>query len=290
MRALVLSKTKFENLKKYVLDKNIANTECKLYLLDLKLKKKLLKIFYINEGLYFGNKLLTINSLIDQKDNIGIDELVMPNELVVVQNKVAGFSMPYIENNNLQLVLQDYNVSITEKIKLLKQVGKILETVVNTFPYNKPFYLSDIHEGNFIVDNNNNIKVVDMDGCKIANNDPSPIKYLQTNPNLNNSHKYIVDEGIYKPNINSEYMCYMIMILNTISHTQINKLTLETFYEYICYLRKLGFSYELLEHFSNIYTEANNENPLKLLDEITYNKKTPRAHYKVFEAIRKKSI
>lgn len=286
MKTLVISKNKLESLEKYVLEKNINNTECKLYIWDGKVEKKMLKIFYINEGVYFGNKLLTINSLYDAKKKINIPELVMPEKLVIVKNNVVGYSMPFIEGRNLLNILSDYKVPISQKIEFLRQVGKIIEKVQNKSPYDQPFYLSDIHEANFIYDSKRNkVCAVDLDGCKIANNDPSPIKYLSTNPNMNNlTYKYIRNEnGIYKPNANSELLCYILMILNTISHHQINRLNTYEFYSYIHYLRDLGFSYELLDCFNNIYTSANNTSPVELIEEIEYNQNTPKALYKVFE-------
>lgn len=291
MKTLVISKNKFASLKEFILNKDIINTESKLYLWDSKINKKLLKIFFNTEGLYFENKLLTINSLIDAKDSINIEELVMPEKLVVVKNKVVGFSMPFIENDNLQIILNNLNIPISTKIDYLKQVGQLLERVKKNRPFNQAFYLSDVHEANFIYDKQmNQIRAVDLDSCKIANNKPSAIKYLSTNPNVDAiNYKYIKDkDDLYKPNSNSEILCYIMMILNTISRKQINGLSSIEYFSYLFYLRDLGFSYELLDLFGKIYTGSKNVSPHELLDEISHNKNTPRAHYKIFEYINKK--
>lgn len=293
MEALVINKAKFKKLEQLKLNKEIFNTECQLFILDSKVTKKLLKIFYIDEGVYFGNKLLTINSLIDAKEEINMEELMLPEKLVVVGNKVAGFSMPFINNKNLQTILKSKEVPLATKIKFLKEVGKIIEQVQNIKPYNQPFHLSDVHESNFIYDLNKKIiRAVDLDSCKIVNNEASPINFLSTNKTIHNfPHKYYKNEnGIYESNTNTEYFCFVIMVLNTISYNQINHLSISDFYMYLQYLRDLGFSNELIDYFSNIYTNSPNKIAIDSLDEISYNKKAARAHHKVFEYKYKKNI
>ena len=286
METLVINKTNYKKLKKLELNKDICNTECKLFILDNKVVKKLLKIFFINEGVYFGNKLLTINSLIDAKDEINIKELILPEKLVVVGDKVAGFSMPYINNYNLQLILSSKDVPISQKIIFLKEIGKIIEKIQYIKPYNKAFYLSDIHESNFIYDLEKKIVcAVDLDGCKITNNEPSPIKFLSTNKNVSKyPYKYPQKENnVYIPNSNTEYFCYMMMILNTISYNQINHLSESDFYLYLQYLKDLGFSHEFLSQFYTIYTNSNNKFEIDTLNEIPSNNNIAKAHYKVFK-------
>lgn len=86
MKAINLSKHAFSSLQEFNIGKDILNTECKLYFYRDGLSTKLLKIFYIKQGNYFGNKLLTINSLMDSKKEIDIEEVVYPEKLVVVGN------------------------------------------------------------------------------------------------------------------------------------------------------------------------------------------------------------
>ncbi|MDD4706327.1 MAG: hypothetical protein PHS24_03865 [Bacilli bacterium] len=286
METLVINKTNFNKLKKLQLDNGIYNTECQLFILDNKIVKKLLKIFYINEGVYFSNKLLTINSLIDAKDEINMEELILPEKLVIIGNKVAGFSMPYIDNINLHTILKSKDVPISNKINLLKDIGKIIEKIQYIKPYNQTFHLSDIHEANFIYDFDKKIVcAVDLDSCKIVNNEPSPINFLVTSKNVDNyPFKYPKKENnVFMPNSNTEYFCYMMMILNTISYEQINRLSEIEFYMYLQYLQDLGFSYEFLNPFYNIYTNSNNKFEIESLDELSFNQNVSRAHYKVFK-------
>ena len=70
----------FNRLQPFVLEKGTVSIESDLYILPAKANhpKQLLKKYKKINGEYFGNKLLTINSLIDNKDNINIEELVLP--------------------------------------------------------------------------------------------------------------------------------------------------------------------------------------------------------------------
>ena len=112
------------------LDSCIMNTEGKLFIIPEKTKwatnTKVLKVFYNKEGDMFGNKLFTINSLINKKDEIGIEELIFPEKLAIIDGKVCGYTMPYIENINLSLIHQDNNIPNNIKINYLKQIGEIL--------------------------------------------------------------------------------------------------------------------------------------------------------------------
>lgn len=291
MKTICFTKRQVEKLEAFHLDREIINTEGALFVLKNFHRSKLLKIFYNNEGLYFGNKLLTINSLLDKKDEINIDSLVMPEELVIVNKKVAGFSMPLIENENLLLLLNDPNLEISKKINLLKQVGCILKQVQHQQPYGDPMYLSDIHPANFIYNaDEDKVYAVDLDSCKIANNETPPIYYLEVNPCVKDlEFKYIRGRaGYFVPNANSEIFCYNMMILGTIANEKIFSLSTEEYFGYLGYLKFLDFSTELIDNFANLYTGKDNEFPCDLIDEIAHNPKTPRAHYKVYTNLKNK--
>ena len=77
MEVINLSKKRFESLEPYELPANIFNTEAKMYTLPIKNRwqtvNKILKRLYITSGPIFGNKLQTINSLIDLQKEIDDD-------------------------------------------------------------------------------------------------------------------------------------------------------------------------------------------------------------------------
>lgn len=281
MKTIAISKKKFESLKRLELPNHIINTEAVLYVLPSKNKwkqeDKLLKRFYIDEGVILGNKLLTINSLIDNKKEIGIEEIVFPEKLAIVNQKVVGYTMPLITSDNLQTILLKNNISPESKINYLKQIGIILEKMklVREYTDIKDFYLNDMHEGNFIIERNTDkVKVIDIDSCKINNNFIFGSKYLSHYSLIKNISKYKIEEefscgGYFIPSEDTDLYCYTIMILNFLSGTNINKLSLDSYYNYLDYLYSIGIDKYLIDIFEKIVSNCHNENPYELLDYLT---------------------
>ena len=309
METINITKKRFESLECYDLPNYVFNTEGTLYVLPIKsrwdTKMKLLKRLYLTNGKVFGNKLQTINSLIDNKEELDIEEIVFPEKIATVSGEIVGFTMPLIESINLSTALRSREISNERKIKYLKQIGLILEKMQLRRDYTsiKEFYINDLHESNFIVDNNDNVKVIDIDSCKINGNDIFNSKYLssksfineiykyQKNNNCNLSdneyHKYSTDiTGAYIPDENTDLYCYMIVILNFLYEDNVARFNLQEFYDYLDYLDNIGIDKELLTYFENIVTGSQNENPYPLLDSLT--NYIGRSNYHVYSYIKKK--
>ena len=161
MEIINFSTYKFRKLQKLKLHPKLLNCEAELFIIDDKNKwesdSKVLKVFFNNQDDIFSNKLFTINSLIANKDKINISELVLPEKLASINDKITGYTMPYIENTNFEILLSNFNISNKEKLTYFKQIGSILEkmkTIRNNTSI-KDFYLNDLHEGNFILNKKN---------------------------------------------------------------------------------------------------------------------------------------
>lgn len=273
-----ISEKKFNNLERFKLPNGVFNTESELFYIEEKnkweRKRFLLKKLNNDFGIMLSNKLFTINELITNKDIIGIPELIIPEKLVSVHGKIVGFSMPLINCSNFGEVLFDKSISVSDKIKYFKEIGYILENMkyVRQYTALNDFYLNDIHENNFILNNETNkINVVDMDSCKINNNMTMVSLRLSPFSNIYGVNKYEKENsmcgGCYKPSYNTEMYSYIIMFLRFISNFRINQLDVSSYYIYMDYLHKLGISYELIDILANIYSEKDNVNPYLLLDE-----------------------
>ncbi len=286
MQIYDISKKEFKNLVRF--ETNNISTEAQLFIFDKHNKwykeKNLFKKFYITDGESFSNKLYTINNLIDLRQSLPATELVLPNSLISINHQIHGFSLPIIENANAYIEIQkDFNISLEEKINFLKKYVYILEKVHN---YPK-FYIGDIHEGNFLVGSNGNINIIDLDSSKIGHNNPFPSKYLTTNKEIINlPKKYTLhDNCLYNINKNTDIFCFIIMLLNTISGINVNRLTIEEFYEYLAYLKSIGYDSEIIKQLGLIYTNEENYFEKELLDYIPNNY---RSSYKVFNYIKNK--
>lgn len=273
MKVLNITNHQFRKMNEYVPNNDIKHMECTLYLLKEKNKwnsnYKLFKKFNKVSGEYFSSKLYIINELINNRTEIELDELVYPDSLISVDNEIVGYSMDFIEHNiNINKLLNSPNFDFKFKINILKEIGLLLEKIKEK----GIITLSDIHEGNFIYDlDSKKVKAIDLDSCKIGKNDGSLSKYLTFSQNLwDYPHKYPLNEDdIHIPNMNTTYLSYIYIVLNFISGCNyINNLPIDTYYRYLEYLRKNGYNQELVDIFSLIYTKADNQTPLYLLDEI----------------------
>lgn len=297
METVVLSKKKFDSLEPLDLDKSILNSEGQLFRFSEKRKwendPKLLKKLYINEGETFGNKLATLTSLICNKEELSSLDIVIPEKFVVVDKKLAGFTMPYIDSYNFAMILRDKKIPPQVKIEYFKQIGKLFESLENFRKYSSisDFYLNDVHEGNFIIEKDTNqVKAVDIDSCRINENKPFPTKYLNwvyIHNNLDAKYiPYSAEREKYYADENTDLFCYCIMLLNFFYGDKFYKLSIPEFYTYLQYLEDIKFPKPLLEIFSKLYTFDNNENPYEYLDELP--KDFIRAHSSVYSRVRKR--
>lgn len=277
MFTTTFTNSSFAKLKKFDPGKDIPNTECELYIKGTKDKGKILiKKFFVREGDYLGKKLKNLNTLMYYKSSLeSVKELILPNSLVIVGGEIVGYSMEFIDKSiNLLSYLRSFNNSLEDKVKYLKCIGSILEEINNIkdFPYD--FSLGDLHEGNFIIDKNGLLKVVDIDSSYISNNEPFPAKYLSINPLLKDlSYKYTTnDKGDIIPNRNTDIYCYIMIILNTLANQDMYKLNINDFFRYINYLEDIGINKAFLFSIERIYQSGDNKNPLEYLNSLDIKK------------------
>jgi len=297
METINITKKRFESLEKYQIPNYVFNTEGTLYILPIKSRWdsqiKLLKRLYLTNGITFGTKLQTINSLVDNKEKIEIPEIIFPEKLAVVNSEIVGFTMPLIESINLKTALKSQNISNERKIKYLKQIGFLLEKLkkVRTYTDIKDLFINDLHESNFIVDSKtDDIRVVDIDSCKIKGNLIFNAKYLTLKSLANQIPKYKRAKpqniGYFIPDENTDIFCYIIVILNFLYGDNICNFTLEEFYNYLEYLQYIGLDTELIYNFEKIVSNSHNENPYELLDSLI--PCIGRSNYHVYEYYKKK--
>lgn len=281
MNVINLNKQQFSNLTPYSLPDNLFVAESQMFLFpqnsNNKKTNKIFKKYNTKDKRILDNKLKTILSLIKYEKTINIKPIVYPKDIIMIENAFAGYTMDLIEGNNLEEVLYSYDVPIERKINYLYQIGVILEKLNNVRKYTelKDFYLTDIHENNFIIDKFDIVRLIDIDSSKIDNNYVSTMqsKYLQPGSIISKVNKYQVDDTNaygtnYIPSRDIELYCYNIMILNFLYGGDIEYLPLEDVYDYLEYLSSLGLDHNLINIFKNIMSNAPNENPYKLLNEL----------------------
>lgn len=269
------SKDKFETFAPLNLG-NILHTESDLYFVTYKDQNKVFKKLYIDFGDQFSNKVYTLSVLIDNYKAINIEEIVFPEQLVTISKDIKGFVMPYIKNINFQTYLKMKNKSLREKINCFKQLNEVLLKMKKVREkLNNNFYINDFHEGNVLFNvETKKINLVDIDSCRILNNQPFASKYL-TPYSLASCfpEKYIVNKtetsGYIIPDQNTDIYCYALMVLNFLYKEKFYNLDLKIVYDYFEYLKHIGFSSEFVEKFSKPFTnKTNNEFLADYLEEI----------------------
>lgn len=300
MEVVNITKNGLKKLKKVSLGYGILNTEADLFIMKTKdkwnIEYKMLKTLFCTEGVNFSNKLFTINELIDNRSVINIDELVLPEKLLIVDGQVNGFIMPYIENTNFEEILNDINISNLQKIEYFKQISHILHKMDNLRNNSDitDFYLNDLHASNFILNKKTGkINVVDLDSCKINGNKPFAAKYLTPfSPISSMKAKYRVNKeinflGYIIPDKNTDLYCYIMTLMNFLFKGRISSLGRDNYYLYLEYLRSINYPYELLDKLSKIYEYVDNEEIGDELDLLT-NDMIVMAQSKIFNMKTKK--
>lgn len=293
MKSVNISKKRFESLEQINL--SCLNTEAALYYFKQKskwkLENKIFKRFYVTSGREFSNKMYTINSLIDYKDEINIPKLVIPDYLLSINSHIEGYVMECVKGVNLSEIIYNSKINIKDKLNYLKQLSELLKQMQSVRQYTSinDFYIGDIHEDNIMIDENGKIRVIDLDSCKIHNNIASPTRYLQSIKRKNIiNQKYQIDPfnpDVITPSEQTDYYCLIILLLNTLYQDNITQLDMKDFYNYLDFLSSIGINKELIDCLSNIYTNKPNENIGYLLDSI--GEKGYRANKYVFNYIKK---
>lgn len=280
MEIIRLSSKDIKSLNRYELHDDIENTESILYLYR---KRELLKLFRCTDENYRINKNFILNRLFYLKNYVNMVELVMPNELVKVGGKTSGYTMDFIkENTNIGLILKSTEVSLEDKIFFLREIGKIIEKIeLNDILKENSFHLGDIHEGNFIYDNKNNmVKSVDLDSAYIPGMSAPNSKFLTFNDKLwDFPSKYPLDEeDRHIPNYNTTILSYIYMLLNLVSDEYSPDMSISNFCTMLNMLKDIGFERELLDSIFTIYLPKDNYLDFELVDTIT-----PKLIYKYRE-------
>lgn len=294
MNVITLSNKKFSLLQPLAISREVISTEAQLYDFNYKGKKKVLKKLFYNEGEIFENKLYTLEMLDINREYLP-NSFCIPEALVSVAGNIKGFILPKIPGHSLTSILNEKNLDTNEQVYYLKKVGEILEQLnaIRKFTPLNDIFIGDLHDSNFIVNKDNKqVTVIDLDSCKIKDNQSMYGRFLTPISLLTNvKGKYKIDEfgkiGYVIADKESDLYCYTVMVLNYLlgKNENIDNLKLEEYYEYLNYLEYIGVNRNLLDVFYGIVSNTPNENPMPYLDSLD---RTTifRAKAKVYKKVR----
>ncbi len=223
---------------------------------------------------YNENTLYTVEQLNKFQELMPM-EFCIPDFLVDTEFKVSAFTTKEeLDSLNLHYILNSPHFTHQEKIEFLKKFGLLLRKCdelrkVREF---KRFAICDIQEENILINpGRKELRVVDMDTCRIGKGESSQAKYLTPySLAMYVPEKYRGTRGFgyVDADRDSDLFCYIIIILNYIAGGNIANIDIEEFESYIGYLEYLGFNKELLGIFYGIVRPGANTNPDYLLDSI----------------------
>ena len=270
MKTIYLSDTDISNFKKYELPKHINHNESDLFLFN---DIVLLKLFRSTNKQTIMNKLYILNRLFFIKDNIKINNIIMPEKFIKVNDNSFGYTMKFVKNIDGYNFLNDSNISLNDKIEFLKNIYKIIIDLENN-KYLKSinFYLGDIHESNFIYNiKEKTVNAVDIDSVYFDGVNAPNSKFLLFNDKLwDFDKKYPMDENDrHIPNKNTTIISFIYMLLNLITLDYSPNLNTKDFCETLNILYHVGFDKNLCDAIYNIYLPNDNYFDSKYLDLVT---------------------
>ncbi|MBQ9019381.1 MAG: hypothetical protein IJ097_03650 [Bacilli bacterium] len=285
MNEIALKESDISKLKKYPLD-GIWSTESIIYYYkkDTDMKSILLKKLFLTADKRVNRKIETINK-IKESELSTYQELVVPDDIITVGGIKAGFTISEVENSiNLHTYLENINISNKDKINVLKKIGKLVRKVQCQ---KQEFYFGDLQEFNFLIGNNNDIYVVDLDSSSVTRKKPLETKYIIMDKKTHIISKYKVNKATRSyPSINNDNYCYNTMVLNFLAGEYINRLDFFQYFDYLEYLYNVGIiPREMRDIYMNHYTDKTNELVLDYLDDIP--NEIGRGCYNVYKALQK---
>lgn len=165
--------------------------------------------------IYYGNSkhikfnINVINNIFSKLSFFrNINELVLPKDLIIYNNNIVGFSMPYVNGTTLEEII---NKKIYTEYDMKKIFINLLSIInkFNNLPFR--FFIGDMHEKNIIIDKNGKINIIDSDTFIIDNNklciDGEYLVGKYVNHFYNNSE-------LEKIQISADYYSLLCIILN----------------------------------------------------------------------------
>ena len=220
-----------------------TNRNSELFIND----NEVLKIYVDNKKMYKYN--LQVLKEIIKKENYlrSINELVLPNSLIIYNNNIVGYSMPYIEGYTL-LEIMDKKLLNDNEIKVI--FNKILNLIdrLKKLPFN--MFIGDLHEKNVIINNILNINIIDCDSYVINNKKLIKDKEVIIGKY---SNIYFNNKELKRINIASDYICLLSMLLNYVFKGNIDMMNPIEYIKCHSEFNNLSYLVKRLDKFNNFY-------------------------------------
>lgn len=208
---------------------------------------EVLKIYVDNKKMYKYNLQVLKEIIKKEKYLRSIKELVLPNSLIIYNNNIVGYSMPYIEGYTL-LEIIDKKLLNDNEIKII--FNKILDLInrLKELPFN--MFIGDLHEKNVIINDELNINIIDCDSYVINNK-----KLIKDREVIigKYSNIYYNNKELKRINIASDYICLLSMLLNYVFKGNIDMMNPIEYIKSHAEFNNLSYLVKRLDIFNNFY-------------------------------------
>ena len=208
---------------------------------------EVLKIYVDNKKMYKYNLQVLKEIIKKEKYLRSIKELVLPNSLIIYNNNIVGYSMPYIEGYTL-LEIIDKKLLNDNEIKII--FNKILDLInrLKELPFN--MFIGDLHEKNVIINDELNINIIDCDSYVINNK-----KLIKDREVIigKYSNIYYNNKELKRINIASDYICLLSMLLNYVFKGNIDMMNPIEYIKCHAEFNNLSYLVKRLDKFNNFY-------------------------------------
>lgn len=223
--------------KEEISQENNFNAYTRLFITD---EKTVIKL-YVSSPERAQRNIENLMLLRNRNDLENLCELVMPTSLISIQNKIVGFSMPYIQGCSLNTFLSDRHISDKLKFSVFEQLAHLICKMP------EDVFMGDLHGGNVLVDSDCKIHLIDIDGFSLKDG------YQMTVPHLPDvDRKYKRADGTDIISRESDIYCFYRLFLYWISDSP---LALEEYHrgQYLQYLLENGAAQELVSDIERLF-------------------------------------
>ena len=285
MEEIALKESDVSKLKEYPLE-GIWSSESIIYYYkkDDNMNSILIKKLHLTDNKSVSKKIDTIKRIKDSELS-EYKELVLPEDIIVVGGVKVGFTIPeVIDSITLGELLKDKKTPNSTKLRILKKVGELIKRV---HCQKQEFYFGDLHEFNFLIGNNEDISVIDLDSASVSKKRLIISTYLVMDQKTHSVPKYRVKNYVNSyPSINADIYCYNTMVLNFLAGERLYKLSFDEYFSYIEYLYDVGIiPSEMRDIYINQYTDKKNKSVVDFLDLIPNSYE--RGCFNVYKALQK---
>ena len=224
---------------KEISQKDNVNANAKLFILE---KNVVFKMYIPQSEEYLRNvkNLLLLKKSFELKE---IKEIVLPIELVRLNNKIIGYLMPYVKGQTLETFLYDSLVDQKNKVEVFRKLARVVSILPNCI------YIGDLHMRNVIVSSNFEIHLIDIDGFSVEDGElltvPTPLPHI--------SGKYYNNAEVPIISKNSDIFCVYHMYMQWIGQG-IDILESDYREQYFSFLSDNNQCDLLLENLKVLYT------------------------------------